>query len=69
MEQTLVDLVAGDEADRVDRIIKKLSRDSDASLSEEFSDVDDPIHEESLLADLFYTAKSVSLYEDYKLFP
>ena len=71
VEQTLVDLVAGNETDRVDRIIKKLSGDSDASLSEEFSDIDDPIHEESLLTDLFYTAKSVSpqSYGDYKLFP
>ena len=62
VEHKLVDLVAGDDTNRIGRILKKLERDSDASLSDEFSDVEDPIHEDSLITDLFYTARNVSYY-------
>ena len=67
MEQTLVDLVTGDDTNRVGRILKKLERDPDASLSDEFSDVEDPTHEDSLITDLFYTANNVS-YRYYQVY-
>ena len=59
VDKTLVDLVTGGETDRIGQILKKIERDSDASLSDEFSDTEDPIHEDSLLTDLFYTGKDV----------
>lgn len=60
VDRALVDLITDDETQRIGQMLKKLERDSDGSLSEDFSDIDDPIHEESLLTELFYTAKQVS---------
>ena len=62
VEHKLVDLVTGDDSNRIGRILKKLEQDSDGNFSDEFSDVEDPIHEDSLITDLFYSARNVSYY-------
>lgn len=62
VDKTLVDLVAGDETHRIGQMLTKLEQISDASLSDEFTDTEDPLYEDSLLNELFYTENGVSSY-------
>lgn len=59
-ERALVDLVTGEES-RIENMLQRL--DSDGSLSNEISDIDDPLYDDSLMEDLFYTKKVISVAE------
>ena len=65
VEKNLVDLVTGDEHHNISRILKRLDRNSDESISDAFSDVEDPVHEESLINDLFFTKKLVGFFSPF----
>ena len=65
VERQLVDLVTGDEHHNISRILKRLDQNSDESISDAFSDVEDPVHEESLINDLFFTKKLVRPFSPF----
>ena len=59
-ERALVDLVTGEES-RIENMLQRL--DSNGSLSNEISDIDDPLYDDSLMEDLFYTKKVIFVAE------
>ena len=59
LESKAVDLVLGKE-DNIEKMLKMATAESDMSVSD-CSENGDPVYDESLLADLFYTAKKVSI--------
>ncbi len=59
-DRALVDLVTGEES-RIETMLQRL--DSDGSLSNEISDIDDPLYDDSLMEDLFYTKKVIFVAE------